>query len=157
MDEWSKGLEEKKKARSGTEAVSFDEFRGLGRKKYGLDRIGYGDAFNSAKDVLGLFKGGITGDVSKDGMSEEMRKVLESIKDSGKQTAKNTEKFKLDERGLALLTEYAKNEWNRTYNTMRNSTKISFNGPIHQSTDVRAIAKEVEGMMLDSYTSLVGA
>ena len=93
----------------------------------------------------------------EDGMSEEMRKFLESIKDSGKQTAKNTEKFKLDERGLALLTEYAKNEWNRTYNTMRNSTKISFNGPIHQSTDVRAIAKEVEGMMLDSYTSLVGA
>ena len=134
-----------------------EQTKGNQRQKLGLDRIGYGDAFNSAKDVLGLFKGGITGDVSKDGMSEEMRKYLESLKDSGKQTAKNTEKFKLDERGLALLTEYAKNEWNRTYNTMRNSTKISFNGPIHQSTDVRAIAKEVEGMMLDSYTSLVGA
>lgn len=157
MDKWIEDTEAQKKARSGSESVSFNEFKGLGRKTYGLDRIGYGDAFNSAKDVLGLFKGGISGDVSKDGMSEEMRKYLESLKDSGKQTAKNTEKFKLDERGLALLTEYAKNEWNRTYNTMRNSTKISFNGPIHQSTDVRAIAKEVEGMMLDSYSSLVGA
>lgn len=154
-----KDLEKTKKERSGSEYVSFDEFRGLGRKKYGLDRIGYGDAYNSAKDVMGFFKGGVLGgsDPSKDLISDETKKILKEIEGSSKKTAKNTERFTLDERGLSLLTEYAKNEWHRTYNKMVNSTKINFSGPINQSTDVKAIAREVEGMMLDSYSSLVGA
>jgi hypothetical protein len=85
----------------------------------------------------------------------EIERNSKDTSEATKATAKNTQKVKIDERGLQLLTEYATYQWSRNYNVMRNSTNIRFTGPIHQTADVDAITKRVEKNMTDSYNTLM--